>query len=48
MEFSLAAEMGTLATEVVGNINAMAPHGFKILAAMVGLGLIPKVIYKFL
>ena len=40
--------MDALATEIAGEITAFLPHGMKILAAMVGVGIIPRLVYKFL
>lgn len=41
-------DTAALATDVVSQITGFLPDGMKILAAMVGVGIIPRLVYKFL
>ena len=45
----VTAEMlGPIVETVTANITAILPIGLTIMGAMVGVGLIPRLIYKFL
>lgn len=46
---TLTPEMFTsLTTGISGNANVLLPVGLTIMGIMVGIGLIPKIIYRFL
>lgn len=45
----LTAELlAPIVTGVTGNITTILPAGLTIMAAMVGVSMIPRIIYKFL
>lgn len=45
----LTAEMATsITTAVTENVTLLVPVGIAILGVMVGVSLIPKIVYKFL
>ncbi|CEP50770.1 Uncharacterised protein [[Clostridium] sordellii] len=37
-----------ITTAVTGNITAILPTGLAIMAALIGVGMIPRIVYKFL
>lgn len=49
MDFTITAEMvQPITTAISSGLSTLVPIGLSVMAAFIGVGLIPRIIYKFL
>lgn len=49
MEFAITAEMlAPITTAISSGLTTLVPIGLGVMGTMIGIGLIPRIIYKFL